>query len=386
MAEITIDLGQIIPNYRGAYNSNTEYKEYDVVTYNGSSYMFLKSAQGLAPTVNDGLCFILAQRGEKGEKGEKGERGEQGLPGAKGDKGDPGAKGEQGEPGQKGEQGEPGQKGETGPRGIQGEKGEKGIQGEKGEPGTSLKIGGIYATVDALKAAIPDGTGLDGVYAVGTATPYTYYAWCQENDVYGWYSQGQLQGARGDKGEPGEQGAKGEQGEQGEPGQKGEQGAKGEKGDPGAKGEQGAKGDKGDIGPQGIQGEKGDKGEPGEKGEQGIQGIQGEQGVPGNNDLQIYQTGSNTVTTLTSLPTTKRLVIATLSTATDISLASDMVIGQELLVRCTPSVDFSQPIPTASGWESMDGSTIEFKSGKVTEISILCVAASTYSISIKSQE
>ena len=100
--------------------------------------------------------------------------------------------------------------------------------------------------------------------------------------------------------------------------------------------------------------------------------------------LDFYN-GSNAVTTLTSLPVSKRLIIATLSAATDISLASALSVGQELLIRCTPSVAFTQPLPTSTGWSSLDGSSVDLVAGKVTEISILCYATDSYSISLKQE-
>lgn len=100
--------------------------------------------------------------------------------------------------------------------------------------------------------------------------------------------------------------------------------------------------------------------------------------------LDFYN-GSNAVTTLASLPVTKRLIIATLSAATDISLASALAIGQELLIRCTPSVAFTQPLPSSNGWSCLDGSSIDLIVGKVTEISILCYATDSYSIAIKQE-
>lgn len=71
-----------------------------------------------------------------------------------------------------------------------------GIQA-KGDPGQSFKIIGQYATLEELKAAIPDGSQSEGVYAVGAAYPYHYYAWINVGGVWQWADQGQLQGAEG---------------------------------------------------------------------------------------------------------------------------------------------------------------------------------------------
>ena len=92
---------------------------------------------------------------------------------------------------------------------------------------------------------------------------------------------------------------------------------------------------------------------------------------------------SNSVTTLASLPVTKSLVKATLSAATNISLASNMTEGESMTVICTPTASFTQPLPNSGSWTSMDGSSLSVTSGKKFEINIYCIASGTYSISCK---
>lgn len=70
---------------------------------------------------------------------------------------------------------------------LKGEQGEPGIQGE---PGKSFKVAGEYATLEALKSAVPDGSAVDGFMAVGTEAPYDYYAWVNGE----WVSQGNIGG------------------------------------------------------------------------------------------------------------------------------------------------------------------------------------------------
>lgn len=70
---------------------------------------------------------------------------------------------------------------------LKGEQGEPGIQGE---PGKSFKVAGEYATLEALKSAVPDGSAVDGFMAVGTEAPYEYYAWVNGE----WISQGKIGG------------------------------------------------------------------------------------------------------------------------------------------------------------------------------------------------
>ena len=48
-----------------------------------------------------------------------------------------------------------------------------------------------------------------------------------------------------------------------------------------------------------------------------------------------------------------------------------------------PTASFDQPLPTASGWTSLDGNKISLKNGVHAELSILCYASGNYSISCK---
>lgn len=60
----------------------------------------------------------------------------------------------------------------------------------KGEPGSSFRVAGEYATLEALKSAVPDGSAVDGFMAVGTEAPYDYYTWVNGE----WVSQGKIAG------------------------------------------------------------------------------------------------------------------------------------------------------------------------------------------------
>lgn len=100
-------------------------------------------------------------------------------------------------------------------------------------------------------------------------------------------------------------------------------------------------------------------------------------------DKFAYYEGANSTSTLTGLPVNKRLITASLASATNISLAAGMTVGRELVISITPTANFNQPIPIAGGWSSLDGDKIGLSVGKITEISILCVAASNYVVSSK---
>lgn len=96
--------------------------------------------------------------------------------------------------------------------------------------------------------------------------------------------------------------------------------------------------------------------------------------------------GVNTVTTLTSLPISKRSITATLSAATTLSVASGMQIGEELMIRCVPSAVFTQAIPNSGAYVSMSGTSITTTANKPFEINIWCYASGKYSIAVKEQD
>lgn len=96
--------------------------------------------------------------------------------------------------------------------------------------------------------------------------------------------------------------------------------------------------------------------------------------------------GVNTVTTLANLPISKRSITATLSSATTLSVASGMQVGEELMVRCVPSAAFTQAIPNSGAYVSMSGTSITTTANKPFEINIWCYASGKYSIAVKEQD
>ena len=60
----------------------------------------------------------------------------------------------------------------------------------RGNPGAPFRIAGEYATLEALKSAVPDGSAVDGFMAVGTEAPYDYYTWVNGD----WVNQGKIAG------------------------------------------------------------------------------------------------------------------------------------------------------------------------------------------------
>lgn len=96
--------------------------------------------------------------------------------------------------------------------------------------------------------------------------------------------------------------------------------------------------------------------------------------------------GVNTVTTLANLPISKRSITATLSSATTLSVASGMQVGEELMIRCVPSAAFTQAIPNSGDYVSMSGTSITTTANKPFEINIWCYASGKYSIVVKGQD
>ena len=108
-------------------------------------------------------------------------------------------------------------------------------------------------------------------------------------------------------------------------------------------------------------------------------------------DIVNFGTGSNAVTTLANIPTNKRLIRATLSSASNLSInesARALNVGEEIYLNCNPTASFTQPIPTTGSFRSMSGSSITTTSGVPFEMSILKIATSgvMYSITVKEKD
>lgn len=139
------DLGKVIPTYRDEYNATYSYEIFDIVTYQGSSYIAIASTVGNLPT-NTMYFRTVALRGLKGDAFVYSDF-------------------------------TPGQL--------------AALKGATGDKGDGLKILGSFPTVAALQAAYPDGSALSGGFMIQTE----YYYWSANNS---WESAGPLQGAKGD--------------------------------------------------------------------------------------------------------------------------------------------------------------------------------------------
>lgn len=125
------NLGRSVPVNAGTYNPLTSYVYFDLISYNGGSYLVLKDVTGVTPTNDHVNYFQVAAKGDTGDQGIQGVQGDQGI------------------------------------QGVQG------IQGEKGDTGEGGFIRGTYATAAALAAAHP--TGNEYNYAV--TEDQNWYYW-----------------------------------------------------------------------------------------------------------------------------------------------------------------------------------------------------------------
>lgn len=100
--------------------------------------------------------------------------------------------------------------------------------------------------------------------------------------------------------------------------------------------------------------------------------------------IECFYEGINSVTTLVNLPVTKRSIVATVTAATSLSLASNLELGQELYIRIynNSSSAITQPIPNSGNFVSMNGTSVSIPSKSFIEMSIWCYESGKYSIRI----
>lgn len=100
--------------------------------------------------------------------------------------------------------------------------------------------------------------------------------------------------------------------------------------------------------------------------------------------IECFYEGINSVTTLVNLPATKRSIVATVTAATSLSLASNLELGQELYIRIynNSSRAITQPIPNSGNFVSMNGTSVSIPSKSFIEMSIWCYKSGKYSIRI----
>ena len=89
---------------------------------------------------------------------------------------------------------------------------------------------------------------------------------------------------------------------------------------------------------------------------------------------------SNTVTTLAALPITKRLVTATVTAATTMSINAGMAIGEEIhvVVYNNSASAITQTLPSSGSYVSLSGTSITIPSYGYVEINVVRIGESLY--------
>lgn len=133
-------------SFLGAYSAGTTYAKGDAVSLNGSSYVSLADGNtGNAPD-SSAQWAVLAQKGDPGATGPMGPMGMMGMMGPPGMPGATGATGPQGATGAIGPQGPAGPTGPAGPQGPTGATGPQGPIGLTGPQGPAGPTGATGAT------------------------------------------------------------------------------------------------------------------------------------------------------------------------------------------------------------------------------------------------
>lgn len=91
-----------------------------------------------------------------------------------------------------------------------------------------------------------------------------------------------------------------------------------------------------------------------------------------------YNTGHNTVTSLTSVPITKRLVIANLSAGGTLSLAGTPADGRELHIIVKSTNGGAITLPTSGSWIVMGEKSLTLEAGDYCEINIISDGSNLY--------
>lgn len=93
-----------------------------------------------------------------------------------------------------------------------------------------------------------------------------------------------------------------------------------------------------------------------------------------------FNTGHNSVTSVTNIPVTKRLVIATISSDSTFSLSSVPKDGQEvhIIVHNTNSNDISITMPSGSGYINMSDDTLTVAANSYADINVLFDGTNMY--------
>lgn len=287
-------------NWLGVWSDRTVYATYDVVAFNGRSYIATQIPVGLQDPTDPAYWDLLADKGADGAIGSQGPiglTGPQGVAGSIGPQGPAGADGGEGPQGiagtvgltgaegSQGIQGLVGLTGTEGPQGIQGPTGLAGATGPQGAAGTSFNWQGswlnvvLYATNDAVAFNGRSYIAIQIPSSLQDPTNPDYWELLADKGADGAAGPQGTIGATGPQGVAGTIGPQGPAGADGGEGSQGTQGLVGLTGAEGPQGTQGLVGLTGGDGTQGIQGLAGPTGATGPQGAQGATGLQGPAGI-----------------------------------------------------------------------------------------------------------
>jgi hypothetical protein len=164
--------------FQGEWSVSTFYSPYDVVTYNGESYVVINPAYGNTPEDTGGFTKIAAKggtgiQGSSGDTGPQGFSGDTGPQGIDGKTGAVGDTGERGFTGITGPAGVTGAEGRTGAVGDTGEHGSTGVTGPQGSTGAEGRTGAVGYTGEQGFTGLTGPQGLTGVEGSTGAVGYT---------------------------------------------------------------------------------------------------------------------------------------------------------------------------------------------------------------------
>lgn len=98
------------------------------------------------------------------------------------------------------------------------------------------------------------------------------------------------------------------------------------------------------------------------------------------NDIYNFYEGANAVTSIASVPTSKRLCVVTISAAGTFSLANTPSAGREIhiIVKNTAASEITVTIPTASPYVSMSGESLTVAASGYAEINVISDGTNMY--------
>jgi hypothetical protein len=152
-------------NVAGDWNSSTYYSTYDVVFYNGQTYVALSDNINKQPSIFPAVWQVFSAAGTNGTSGTAGTSGSSGSAGTSGSSGSSGTSGTSGS---SGINGTAGTSGSSGVNGTSGSSGTSGSNGSSGSSGVSPSLVGVITTGSAFSPGVTGSTQtINGGYLDG---------------------------------------------------------------------------------------------------------------------------------------------------------------------------------------------------------------------------